>query len=329
MTSHSPRRRDLVDVISSGKRARSYDIITGIITTIIMPLTGDEFNCILRSASNCAIILLPSMSFPYKKILVIGATSGIGEALADRFIGNGISVVAVGRRKENLDAFVSRHGNSKASSVVFDVTDHKGTPKFVKQITQQHLDIDCVFLNSGIQRGFNFGQPESIDLDLLETEMDTNYTSFLHLTVAFTPFLQSKSTPAAFIYTTSGLALVPMARCPNYCASKAALHHWILTLRDQLAEPPQGRNPISVIEIYPPAVQTELHDEKHQPDIKNGRSIGMPLKDFTDDSWAQLSAGKDQVPAGFVKDHFKEGGLEAIRQQKFQGFKEMIKKSGH
>ena len=38
---------------------------------------------------------------------------------------------------------------------------------------------------------------------------------------------------------------------------------------------------IKVIEVYPPAVQTELHDERHQPDIKNGRDIGMPLDDFT------------------------------------------------
>lgn len=39
---------------------------------------------------------------------------------------------------------------------------------------------------------------------------------------------------------------------------------------------------IKVIEIYPPAVRTELHDEIHQPDIKNGRSMGMPLDEFTE-----------------------------------------------
>lgn len=70
-----------------------------------------------------------------------------------------------------------------------------------------------------------------------------------------------------------------MIRCPNYCASKAALHHFILVLREQLKNGPGN---IQVIEIFPPAVQTELHDEKHQPDIKNGSQIGMPLKDFTE-----------------------------------------------
>lgn len=84
-------------------------------------------------------------------------------------------------------------------------------------------------------------------------------------------------------------------RCPNYCASKAALHHFILVLREQLKNGPGN---ISVIEIFPPAVQTELHDAKHQPDIKNGGAIGMPLKDFVDETWAGLEAGKDQIAVG-------------------------------
>jgi short-subunit dehydrogenase involved in D-alanine esterification of teichoic acids len=61
----------------------------------------------------------------------------------------------------------------------------------------------------------------------------------------------------------------------QYCATKAALHHLILTLRAQLSV----SNPnVKVIEILPPAVQTELHDAKHQPDIKDGRNFGMPLE---------------------------------------------------
>ena len=53
--------------------------------------------------------------------------------------------------------------------------------------------------------------------------------------------------------TTSGLALVPISRCANYCASKAALHHFILCLRRQLKD-----SKIKVIEIYPPAVQSQF-----------------------------------------------------------------------
>ena len=71
------------------------------------------------------------MPFQYKKILVIGATSGIGKALASRFVQEGSFVIVVGRRKENLEAFVHEYGSDKASAVPFDVTDLDKIPNFV------------------------------------------------------------------------------------------------------------------------------------------------------------------------------------------------------
>ena len=232
------------------------------------------------------------MPFQYKKIVVIGATSGewpdlrssdainrikgIGEALADRFVDEGSFVVAVGRRKENLDALASRHGHDKVETVQFDITQLNDIQDFADKIVNAHSDVDCVVLNSGMQRKCDFSDPSSIDIDLVNLEFVTNYLSYLALTKAFLPFLQSKQRESALIYVTSALALVPIPRVSNYCATKAALHQWILCLREQLKP-----SNINVVELYPPAVQTELHDEKHQPDVKNGRSMGMPLDEFT------------------------------------------------
>ena len=61
------------------------------------------------------------MPFQYKKVLVIGATSGIGKALASRLVQEGSYVIVVGRRKENLEAFVHEHGSEKASAVPFQM----------------------------------------------------------------------------------------------------------------------------------------------------------------------------------------------------------------
>lgn len=61
-----------------------------------------------------------------------------------------------------------------------------------------------------------------------------------------------------------------MVRCPNYCASKAALDHLILVLIEQRSSSEEFGN-LKIIEILPPSVQTELHDAKHQSDIKNGK----------------------------------------------------------
>ncbi|KAI4127452.1 MAG: hypothetical protein LQ347_004597, partial [Umbilicaria vellea] len=108
------------------------------------------------------------------------------------------------------------------------------------------------------------------------------------------------------VVTTSGLALVPVLRCPNYSASKAALHHFILCLREQLKgdQSESGR-------------ALEIHDEKHQPDIKNCGRIGMPLNQFTQEADEGLAAGKGQVPVGTSKQSSES--WEKERQRQFHG----------
>lgn len=76
------------------------------------------------------------MSFSYKNVLVIGATSGIGLALTEKMIENGVFVIAVGRRQENLDSLVEKHGKGKVSTFKFDITDLKGIPGFVEEYKQ-------------------------------------------------------------------------------------------------------------------------------------------------------------------------------------------------
>ncbi len=73
------------------------------------------------------------MPFQYKKVLLVGATSGIGKALADRLISEGSHVIAVGRRQQNLDEFVAQHGKTKVSSMPFDIANLDKIPQFSKR----------------------------------------------------------------------------------------------------------------------------------------------------------------------------------------------------
>ena len=68
------------------------------------------------------------MPFPYKKVLITGATAGIGLALAERMIASGIFVIAVGRRAARLDALVAKHGADKVAAEVADVSDLDAIP---------------------------------------------------------------------------------------------------------------------------------------------------------------------------------------------------------
>lgn len=61
------------------------------------------------------------MPFSYQKVLIIGATSGIGKMLAEKVVQNGSKLIAVGRRKENLEDLVQQHGRDKVSVKTFDI----------------------------------------------------------------------------------------------------------------------------------------------------------------------------------------------------------------
>lgn len=71
------------------------------------------------------------MPFQYKNVLMIGATSGIGASIANRLIQEGSKVIAVGRRQDRLDEFISRHGKDKSGAVRFDISDRQDMDKFV------------------------------------------------------------------------------------------------------------------------------------------------------------------------------------------------------
>lgn len=153
---------------------------------------------------------------------------------------------------------------------------------------------------------------------MLSVELTTNYLSHVHLAVGFLPFLQAQFAPTSLVFVTSGLALVPLLRAPNYSASKAGLHSLILCMREQL----KGSN-VKIIELLPPAVQTELHDTKHQPDIKNGSNFGMPLDQFTDAAWVGLEEGIEQIPVGTSVARYE--AFEWKRQAAFHQLVEMMR----
>ncbi|KAK9777782.1 hypothetical protein AB5N19_04494 [Seiridium cardinale] len=262
----------------------------------------------------------------YKKALVVGATSGIGEALAAKLLAAGTSVIVSGRRQERLDAFISEHGSSNVSAVSLDITKLSSIPQFAASIAEDHPDLDCIILNSGIQRAFDFSKPDTVDLDTFGDELTTNYTAFVHLVTAFLPQLQklSKEKETHIVFMSASLGLVPtLTRTPGYNASKAALHSWITTFRQQLKD---AGYLIRVVEVFPPAVQTELHDEKHQPDLQNGGEIGMPLAQFVDAMYVELEKGDDQFAIGPAKP-WLENGFEAERQKLFQQLQGVIKAS--
>ncbi|KAI1496324.1 short chain dehydrogenase [Biscogniauxia marginata] len=257
------------------------------------------------------------MAFAYKTVLMIGCTAGIGLALAERMIEDGSFVIGVGRRKERLDAYVAKHGSDRAAASQFDITDLDSIRDWAEDIIKTYPSLDCVVLNSGIQRSLNFAKPAEIDLPLVQQEITTNYTSYISLIKHLLPHLQARAPePAAIVTVSSGLALVPIPRCANYCATKAALHSLAWSMRAQLAHDEASKH-VRVVEIIPPAVQTELHELQDDLRAKGDTRFGMTIGDFVEDAWAGLARGDVEIPVGPVKARFE--ALEKARREQFDG----------
>ncbi|ETV85194.1 hypothetical protein H257_03018 [Aphanomyces astaci] len=152
-------------------------------------------------------------------IVVTGGASGIGLALAIRFLQSGNTVILVGRRLSKLQEAKAAH------------------PGFHIVVGDRTVD-----LKQGV----------TPDWDTISSEININYAGVVHTTLLWTPFLLKKPF-AAFVNVTSGLSFAPLASVPVYSSTKAALHSFTWSLRYQLAN-----TSIKVIEVIPPAVDTDL-----------------------------------------------------------------------
>ncbi|KAK4210930.1 putative oxidoreductase DltE [Rhypophila decipiens] len=280
------------------------------------------------------------MPFPYKTVLITGATSGIGLALAERMIAGGSFVIAVGRRKDRLEHLVAKHGADKVAGEAFDIADLAAMPGWVKQITTKYPSLSCIVLNAGFQRTIDFTHPESVDLDLHTLELNTNYLSPLHMTTLFLPHLISLNSPnkqaaekliASIILVSSGLSIFPFPRCANYSASKAAIHSLAWSLRTQLSSPHSpATQHIRVIELLPPAVQTELHTQQEDL-VKLGQDkIGLTLEAYMNETWAELDKGHEEIKDEIINSAHGEAlfRAEAVRKTGFEGFMGALRKMG-
>ncbi|TFK57385.1 NAD(P)-binding protein [Heliocybe sulcata] len=244
-----------------------------------------------------------------KCILVVGATAGIGRALAAslKALPSKPKVIVTGRRQERLDELAKQGFETVKADVN---ADRAGLKQFVDSVVSKYPDLDSVIFSAGIQHEFDFTKPESVNLDNLADELNTNYLAIVTMITYFLPHLlkvASTGQPAFIMPITSGLAIVPGPWVPCYCATKAALHSYSISLNEQLLD-----TGVHVIEIMPPLVESELHD--HQGKSPSLSKVWMPLDEFTNKAMEGLKRGDTFVPIGMAAqgfEKFEKGKAEA------------------
>jgi len=226
----------------------------------------------------------------------------------------------VGRRQDRVNEFVLKAGSGKASGMAFDLAKIDEVPKFAQSVISSHPDLDCVVLNAGIQYVMDFSKPKTVDISKITHEITVNYIAMVAITHAFMPFFLSKPGEKGLLYTTTSLMSVPYPMVLNYSASKAALHSFIMSVREQLKE--SNVTGINLVELVTPLVQTELHDG--QPGWEPGFNPGMPVKDFVDEALKGFATKEEVVAVGHAKMVYDE--FEVERSKRVRPAWEMAKK---
>jgi uncharacterized oxidoreductase len=222
------------------------------------------------------------MDLTSNTILITGGASGIGLALAERFLQHGSEVIICGRREGALEEVLKKHGEHVHVRRA-DIAKEEDRLELFRWATKAFPQLNVLVNNAGIQRRINLLQSEQ--WEQTHQEIAVNLEGPLHLSMLFAPFLRKQQNPA-IVNITSGLAFTPLTSSPVYCATKAALRSYTLSLRYQLRD-----SPVKVIEVVPPAVNTDLGGVGHHP-------FGVPVDEFADAVMRRLAKGDCEIAYG-------------------------------
>jgi|GEM_PF-428827 len=185
--------------------------------------------------------------FERRKILITGASRGIGLAMAEQLSLSGADVLICGRDATRLQGVAERLG---VRAIRCDVTDEGDRARLEHSIRGELGGLDILINNAGVQL-----EQDVVDgLESVEVakEVAVNLVAPIQLTSLMLPHLLASAAPQ-IVNITSGLAIAPSPRSPVYAASKAGLSTWTHALRLQLAH-----TPVNVLEVVPPVVATEM-----------------------------------------------------------------------
>jgi uncharacterized oxidoreductase len=234
------------------------------------------------------------MNMTGNTILVTGGASGIGLALAERFLHRGNEVIICGRREEKLQEAKEKFPDLHIR--VCDVSDEFDRQLLAEWVTSEFPNLNVLVNNAGIQQRINLWDATA-DWSYYRQEIAANQEAPIHLSLLFIPHLMTQK-HATIINVTSGLAFVPPAWVPIYGATKAAMHSFTVSLRLQLS-----KNNINVVEVLPPAVNTDLGGI-------GLHTFGEPLDAFADAVFNGFEQGRLEI--GY---QFSEKVIRASRDE--------------
>ncbi|HCL06518.1 MAG TPA: NAD(P)-dependent oxidoreductase [Chitinophagaceae bacterium] len=186
-------------------------------------------------------------------ILITGATSGFGKAIAYKFAAAGWNCIITGRRADRLHdiaADLEKNYSVKVLPLVFDVQDRKTVTDTLHAIPEAWKQIDVLVNNAGLALGRD--SFEQANLDDWDTMIDTNVKGLMYVTKALLPFMTARKKGHIInIGSTAGKEVYKDGNA--YCASKHAVDAITKAMRIDLLP-----HRIKATAIHPGAAETEF-----------------------------------------------------------------------
>lgn len=186
-------------------------------------------------------------------VLITGATSGFGKAMAEKFAAAGDRLILTGRRADRLESLKKELGEKHGTETCilpFDIRSRKACFEAIESLADDWQDIDILINNAGLAAGRDYF--DEADLDDWDTMIDTNVKGLLYITKAVLPAMQRRKQGHIInIGSTAGKEVYEKGNV--YCASKFAVNALSQAMRIDLL-----RHKIKVTAIHPGAAETEF-----------------------------------------------------------------------
>jgi short-subunit dehydrogenase len=161
-----------------------------------------------------------------KVVIITGASSGIGKALAELYVIKGWNIVLAARRIELLHELEKQHPETKILSVKTDVSVEADCKILVEKAIEKFGRIDVLINNAGISMRATFGK---VELDVLKKMMDVNYWGTVYCSKFAIPHLIKQKGSLVGVISVGGYIGLPGRT--GYSASKFAVRGFLDTLR--------------------------------------------------------------------------------------------------
>ena len=162
-----------------------------------------------------------------KKVVVItGASSGIGKALAKKYANEGWNLVLAARRFDRLEALKNELNHTEILPVKTDVARESDCKNMIEKAIEKFGRIDVLINNAGISMRALFNQT---DLEVMRKVMDVNYWGTVYCTKYAMPYLLKSKGSLAGIISVGGYIGLPGRS--GYSASKFAVRGFLETVR--------------------------------------------------------------------------------------------------